>query len=76
MLEVLKPSLLRGAVYLGVLGLGSLAALAAAMGVGTYDADTGLYSLTVHVETAVTYLVAMIGGSGLSLTALLKGWRK
>lgn len=74
MLELLKPSLLRGLTYAGVLGLGLLAAALAGMGFGVYDEAAGTYTVTVDIETAVTYIVAMIGGGGLSLTALLKGW--
>lgn len=74
MLEIIKPSLLRGLTYALVLGLGLLAAALAGMGFGVYDEAAGTYTVTVHIQTAVAYIVAMIGGSGLSLTALIKGW--
>jgi hypothetical protein len=76
MFDVIKPSLLRAVVYAGVMLLGLLAATLAASGLGSYDEAAGTYTVTVNIEAVVTYLVAMIGGSGLSLTALLKGWGK
>lgn len=72
--EMMRPSLLRGAIYLGVLGLGSAAAWAAAAGVGTYV--DGVYTVAINVNTLATYAASMIVGGGTALTALIKGWGK
>jgi hypothetical protein len=70
----MNPAILRGIVYLVTMGLGLLAAAAAAAGLGTYNEAAGTYMIEVHIPTLVTYIVAMIGSGGLSLTALIKGW--
>lgn len=71
----MNPAILRAIAYVLTLAMGALAAWLAAAGFGTYDGATGLYTVTVNLKTAVAYIIAMIGGSGLSLTALLKGWK-
>lgn len=71
----MNPAILRAIAYVLTLGMGALAAWLAAAGFGIYDDATGLYTVTVDVKAAVAYIVAMIGGGGLSLTALLRGWR-
>ncbi len=68
------PAILRAVIYVVCLGLGALAAAAAASGIGAYNPDTGVYVVEVNISTLVTYVVTMIGSGGLSLTALLKGW--
>jgi hypothetical protein len=68
------PAILRAIIYVVCLGLGALAAAAAASGIGTYNAETGVYLIEVNIPTLVTYVVTMIGSGGVSLTALLKGW--
>lgn len=73
-MELLKPAALRGLVYLLVLALGTAAAAAAAAGIGTYNAETGIYVLEVNVNVLGAYIGSMILGGGLSLTALIKGW--
>lgn len=70
----MNPAILRAIVYVACLGLGGLAAAAAAAGLGHYDPDSGTYTVVVNIPTMVTYLVTMIGSGGLSLTALIKGW--
>ena len=70
----MNPAILRAIVYIACLGLGALAAAAAAAGVGEYNPDSGTYAVVVNIPTMVTYVVTMIGSGGLSLTALLKGW--
>jgi len=70
----MNPAILRGIVYLATMGLGIVAAAAAARGVGTYNEAAGTYMVEVHIPTLVTYIVAMIGSGGLSFTALVKGW--
>lgn len=70
----MNPAILRAIVYIACLGLGALAAAAAASGLGTYNPDTGIYAVEVNIPTMVTYVVTMIGSGGLSLTALIKGW--
>ena len=70
----MNPAILRGIVYLTTMGLGIAAAAAAAAGIGTYNEAAGTYTVEVHIPTLVTYIVAMIGSGGLSLTALVKGW--
>lgn len=71
----MTPAILRALAYMLTLAMGALAAWLAAAGFGVYDDATGLYTVTVNIKTAVAYIIAMIGGSGLSLTALLKGWK-
>jgi hypothetical protein len=70
----MNPAILRGIVYVATMLLGLLAAAAAAAGLGTYNADTGVYVVEVNIPTLVGYLAAMVGSGGLSLTALIKGW--
>ena len=70
----MNPAILRAIVYVACLGLGALAAAAAAAGIGTYNPDTGIYLVEVNIQTLVAYVVTMTGSGGLSLTALIKGW--
>lgn len=69
-----NPAILRAIVYVATMGLGLLAAALAAAGIGEYNSDTGRYVVEINIPTLVTYVAAMIGSGGLSLTALLKGW--
>lgn len=71
----MNPAILRAVAYAAVTILGLIAAALAAMGFGDYSADTGLYTITVDVKVAATYLVGLIGGPGVALTAVLKGWK-
>ncbi len=70
----MNPAILRGIVYLVTMVLGLVAAAAAAAGIGEYNEAAGTYMIQVHIPTLVTYIAAMIGSGGLSLTALVKGW--
>lgn len=70
----LKFYIARAVVYAATMVLGLGAAWASAAGFGTYDEASGLFTLSVNVNTFAAYLGAMIGSGGLALTAVVKGW--
>lgn len=63
----------RLAVYLGGL-LGTGAAVAAALGWGTYDHATGLFDPPPIDVKALAAWVVSIGGNALAAFALWRGW--
>lgn len=73
----IKLALTRALVYLATLVSGAGAAALAAKGWATYDAATGMLDFhPIDIKAAVAAFGVWIGGGGLALVAVLRGWGK
>jgi TRAP-type C4-dicarboxylate transport system permease small subunit len=69
------PALARLVTYFLPIGLVALFGWLATMGFGTWDPVSQHWTFTLSVAEITAAAVVILGGSGLSITALLKGWK-
>lgn len=74
-MEVMKPTILRGLVYLATLAFGALFTYAAANGFGVYDEVAGTWTITVDVKVAAAAAAGLIGTPALAFVALIGKWK-
>lgn len=72
LLELLKPALLRLALYLGILAFGLLGAAVTKLGLGSYD--EAAQTITISRDAFVTAISVMIAGGLTAIVAYFKGW--
>ena len=69
------PALVRLVTYFLPIGLVALFGWLATMGFGTWDPVAQTWTFTLSVAEITAAAVVILTGSGLSITALIKGWK-
>lgn len=73
MFDLVKPALLRLAIYIAPVLFGFIGVFIAKLGLGTYDEAAG--TITISSEMFTTFLTVMIASGLTAITAVLRGWR-
>lgn len=73
MFDLVKPALLRLAIYFAPVLFGIVGVFIAKLGLGTYDEAAG--TITISREMFVGFVTVMIGSGGTAIIAVLRGWK-
>ena len=73
MFDLVKPALLRLAIYFAPVVFGIIGLFIAKLGLGVYDEAAG--TITISSEMFTTFVTVMIGSGGTAIVAVLRGWK-
>lgn len=73
MLDLVKPALLRLAIYFAPVAFGLLGAFISKLGLGVYDEAAG--TITISRDMFIAFITVMIASGGTAILAVLRGWK-